>query len=225
MGGRVCGLPTRMPIPVAIVDDDPIFAEGIREWMDRSGSFACVAVCHGASEALEVLPSVRPRIVLMDIQMPGKTGPLCVAELAPRMVGVDFLMLTVFEEYDLVYESLVAGATGYLLKRAAPSELLGAMQELMEGGSPMSGAIARKVVLALRRMPPADGVSDPLLSQREEEILNALARGRRPKEIAHDFGLSFHTIRTHQQNIYKKLQVRSRREAVSKYRGTGAAAR
>ena len=109
----------------------------------------------------------------------------------------------------------MAGATGYLLKRTPPAELLDAIEELHNGGSPMSSAIARKVVLAFREMRQAPP-ERPALSQREDEILKALARGRRYKEIAGDFGLSFHTVRTHLQNIYKKLHVRSRAQAVRK---------
>ncbi len=203
-----------MLTPVAIVDDDPEFAQGIRALLESSKRFQCVALCSTAEEALRLLPSMNPRVILMDMGLPGLSGPACVAQLAPQLPKSDFMMLTVFEDYDHVFEALTAGATGYLLKGAAGNELLTAIDELLLGGSPMSGAIARRVVLSFRKMKPP-GPSLEVLTQREEEILNALARGRRPKEIAQDTGLSFHTVRTHQQNIYKKLQVCSRREAVN----------
>lgn len=202
-----------MSVSVAIVDDDTIFSEGVRVLLEKSGRFECVATCASGDEAIQRLPAKQPRVVLMDIQMPGRSGPECVVELTKRLPKTEILMLTVFEEYDQIYQALVAGATGYLLKRTAPVELLNAIDELVNGGSPMSGAIARKVVLAFRQLGHSS-VEPTALSQREEEILRALARGRRPKEIAQDTGLSFHTIRTHQQNIYKKLQVGSRREAI-----------
>jgi len=128
------------------------------------------------------------------------------------------LMLTVFEEYERIYEALAAGATGYLLKRKVTVELLDAIQDLLDGGSPMSGAIARKVVMTFRKRPADSSAQGVQLSAREEEILHALAQGRRPKEIAQDAGVSVHTVRTHLQNIYKKLQVCTRRAAIQKYR-------
>lgn len=207
-----------MRIPVAVVDDDEVFAEGIRFLLAQSEQFECVALCTSGEEALLQLPALRPGIVLMDIQMGGMSGPECVAQLKEQLPRTEIMMLTVFEEYERIYEALAAGATGYLLKRRVTVELLDAIQELLDGGSPMSGAIARKVVMTFRKRAVASSAQSVQLSAREEEILHALARGRRPKEIAQDAGVSVHTVRTHLQNIYKKLQVCTRREAIEKYR-------
>ena len=206
-----------MPITVAMVDDDADYAEGVRHLLEMSPQFECVAVCGTAEEALKRLPKLQPRIVLMDIQLPGMSGPECVAELKDRLPDSEILMLTVFEEYDRIYEALVAGATGYLLKRTPPGELLEAIEDLHNGGSPMSSAIARKVVSAFQQMRAAPAADHAALSQREEEILRSLARGRRYKEIAYDLKLSYHTVRTHLQNIYKKLHVKTRSEAVRRF--------
>jgi DNA-binding NarL/FixJ family response regulator len=206
-----------MPISVAIADDDAVFSDGVRFLLTQSGRFACVAMCASGEEALHRLPPLQPRVVLMDIQMPGMSGPECVARLKEHLPDTEIMMLTVFEEYDRVYEALAAGATGYLLKRTVPVELLGAIEDLLNGGSPMSGAIARKVVMTFRKLPDAPAEPPAHLSQREEEILHALAQGRRPKEIAADANVSVHTVRTHLQNIYKKLQVCTRREAIRKF--------
>ena len=206
-----------MPITVAMVDDDADYAEGVRLLLKMSRQFECVAVCGTAEEALKRLPQLQPRIVLMDIQLPGMSGPACVAELKDRLPETEILMLTVFEEYDRIYEALVAGATGYLLKRTPPGELLEAIEDLHNGGSPMSSAIARKVVSAFQQMRAAPAADQAALSQREEEILRSLARGRRYKEIAYDLNLSYHTVRTHLQNIYKKLHVKTRSEAVRRF--------
>jgi len=122
--------------------------------------------------------------VLMDIQMRGMSGPECVAQLKEQLPRTEIMMLTVFEEYERIYEALAAGATGYLLKRRVTVELLDAIQDLLDGGSPMSGAIARKVVMTFRERAVASSAQLVQLSAREEEILHALAQGRRPKEIA-----------------------------------------
>lgn len=205
------------PLAVAVVDDDPTYARSLAELLSGTGRFECVAVCHSGAAALEQLPLVRPRVVLMDVEMPGISGPECVSLLKERLPEAEILMLTVFEEYEKIYRSLVAGATGYLLKRTPNSELFDAIEELHQGGSPMSSAIARKVVIAFQSK-PADRLDALNLSPREGEILRAFACGRRYKEIAGDLGLSYHTIRTHLQNIYKKLQINSRRQAQQRLR-------
>lgn len=203
-----------MAITVAIVDDDVAYSEGVQLLLRDSGRFECVAACGTAEEALQCLPTLKPRIVLMDIQLPGISGPDCVSQLRDNLPDTEILMLTVFEEYDCIYESLKAGATGYLLKRTPPAELLDAIEELHNGGSPMSNSIARKVLLAFREDQPRPSASATLLTSREEQILRSLARGKLYKEIADEHGISFHTVRKHVQTIYRKLQVNSRAGAV-----------
>lgn len=190
----------RMPIRVAIVDDDAAYAESIQWLLNNSPRFECVGVSRSGEEALERLPPLQPSVVLLDIEMGGRSGPECVAPLKARLPETQILMLTVFEDYDRIFDSLRAGAMGYLLKRTAPDELLDAIEDLHRGGSPMSSAIARKVVVAFHE----NG-----LTAREKEILQARARGRRYKEIAADLNLSYHTVRTHLNNVYKKLHTES----------------
>jgi len=154
-------------------------------------------------------------IMLMDINLPGMNGVECVQQLKPRMPDTEFMMLTIFEDHELVYESLVAGATGYLVKKTRPEELLEAIRELFAGGSPMSSSIARKVVAAFTTRRPHDEIYETdVLSEREREILEMLSRGMRYKEIAAKIYLSVHTVRTHLHNIYQKLHVTSKSAAI-----------
>jgi len=202
-----------MPILVAIVEDDPSFAEGIRVLLGQHDEFRCVAVCPSAEAALAALPALRPQVALMDIQLPQASGIECVRQLKQLLPETQILMLTVFDDYSRIYQALVAGASGYLLKRAQPAELLAAIRELHAGGSPMTTAIARKVVAGFRQLALAPNGQEGL-SPRESEVLAALARGSRYKDVAELLGLSYDTVRTHVRNIYKKLQVHSRAEAI-----------
>jgi DNA-binding NarL/FixJ family response regulator len=152
----------------------------------------------------------------MDIQLPRMSGIECVERLKQQIPEVQFMMLTVYEDDEKVFKSILAGATGYILKRTPPAELLEAIRDLHEGGSPMSDQIARKVVQAFREMGKSSKETENL-SDREMEILSYLAKGYHDKEIADKFSLSVKTVRTHLRNIYKKLHVRCRTEAVLKY--------
>jgi len=207
-------------ITVAIVENDADYAAGVERLLRESGRFACVAVCPSAEEGLARLPALEPNIVLMDIDLPGASGVECVRQLRPLLPRTEILMVTVFQDNDHIFQALTAGATGYLVKPGGGTELLDAIQSLYEGGSPMSAAIARKVVTAFRTTtPPAPPDAD--LSLREREVLERLAQGRRYKEVAEELGLSFHTVRTHVRNIYKKLHVRSRGQARRAFQGRG----
>lgn len=205
-----------MLLSAAIVEDDRLFAEGVRELLDQADGFCCVGVCPSAEEALDNLPVWRPRVALVDIRLPGLSGIECVRRLKPALPDTEFMMLTVMEDAGRIFASLVAGATGYLLKGTPPQELLDAIRELAAGGSPMSPAIARKVVMAFRQPSPAPGAPEAL-SVREHEVLMALAAGGRYKEVAGQLGVSYDTVRTHVRHIYKKLQVHSRRGALERF--------
>jgi DNA-binding NarL/FixJ family response regulator len=205
-----------MPIKVAIVEDNERIREGLAALVDGSDGFVCSAVYETAEEALRHLPAYHPDVVLMDIQLPQMSGIECVAKLKENDAQVQVMMLTVYEDDDKVFKSIVAGATGYILKRTPPAELLEAIKELHEGGSPMSDQIARKVVQAFREMGKSSKETENL-SDRELEILSYLAKGYQDKEIADKFFLSVKTVRTHLRNIYQKLHVRSRTEAVLMY--------
>ncbi len=206
-------------IQVAIVEDQRDVREGLRFMIHQSPGFRCVAACASAEEALRVLPSARPDVVLLDIQLPGMSGIECIARLQAALPNLQVAMLTVFEDDDKVFEALRAGANGYLLKSTPPDKLLDALRELHAGGSPMSGQIARKVIRQLVEgapRPAAETPALPSLSPREREILDLLSKGHRYKEVADRLGISLDTVRTHIRNVYEKLQVHSRAEAMLK---------
>jgi DNA-binding NarL/FixJ family response regulator len=205
-----------MPIKVAIVEDNGKIREGLAALIDGSDGFQCTAAYETAEEALRRLPAYSPDVVLMDIQLPKMSGIECVARLKEHDPNMQVMMLTVYDDDDKVFKSILAGATGYILKRTPPAELLEAIRDVHEGGSPMSDQIARKMVKAFQEMGKSSKETENL-SEREMEILSYLAKGYHDKEIADKFFLSVKTVRTHLRNIYKKLHVRSRTEAVLMY--------
>jgi DNA-binding NarL/FixJ family response regulator len=209
-----------MSIRVAIVEDDRTVRENLGVLINAASGFCCVASCASAEEAWQHLPGRAPEVVLMDIHLPGQSGIACVARLRTLLPNVHVIMLTIEEDSEQVFESLKAGATGYLVKYASPQEILDAVAEVHSGGAPMSSHIARKVVTAFRQPPPGDAL-DQALSPREETVLRMLAKGHRSKEIAEELALSLGTINTYVRHIYDKLHVRSRAEAVAKFVGLG----
>lgn len=203
--------PTSKPITVAVVDDDAEFRQLVRETLLGAPDLQCRAECASGEAALAELPALQPDVVLLDIVMPGISGIDCLRRLRPLLAQARFMMLTVFEDYDRIFDSLRAGATGYLIKRGVAPRLVESIRDLAEGQSPISPSIARKVIQAFQQADPADE-----LSRREREILDQLARGRQFKEIAEELGVAFNTVRTHVGRIYEKLHVHSRREAIAK---------
>jgi DNA-binding NarL/FixJ family response regulator len=204
------------PITVAIVEDLDDIRNGLFALINGSEGFQCVGSFRNGKEALAEIPIIHPHVVLMDIDMPTMNGIECILELKQRLPSLQIMMLTVFEDDDKIFHSLQAGASGYLLKKTPPAKLLEAIQELASGGSPMSGQIARKVVSAFQQMGESKKQTENL-SGREHEILTYLAKGYRYKEIADTLFISVETVRTHLRNIYEKLHVRSRTEAVLRY--------
>ena len=203
-------------IRIAIVEDRQDDRESLRELLNSSPGFECVAAYSSAREALATLPRSEPDIVLMDIQMPEVSGIECVAQLSQSLPGTQFMMLTVLEDHDLIFRSLAAGATGYLLKKTPPAKLLEAIRELRAGGAPMSGQVARKVVAAFRQT-PVPAVPESNLSPIEQSVLQRLARGLLYKEVAEEMNISISTVRTHVWHIYRKLQVHNRTEAILRF--------
>jgi DNA-binding NarL/FixJ family response regulator len=199
-------------ITVAIVEDD----SGIRtslEWLLKSSKeFTCVAACTTAEEALVVLPKAAPEVVLMDINLPNRSGIECTARLKELLPSVQVVMITVYDDSEKVFNALRAGASGYILKRAAPERILQAIREVHAGGVPMSSEIARKVLGAFREPASAPAESQNL-SRREQEVLELLAHGCSNKEIADKLSLSIETVTWHLRHIYSKLHVRSRTQA------------
>jgi len=204
------------PIKVAIVEDDDWIRENLASQIDLAPGYCCVSRYRTGEEALAGLPREAPDVVLMDINLPGLSGIECVRRLKALRPSLTILMLTVYEESDQIFDSLRAGASGYLLKRSAEKELLEAIAQVHQGGSPMSSLVARKVVQFFNRL--GDAAPElQRLSPREKEILELLSRGAAYKEIGDRLALSIHTVRMHIRGIYGKLQVHSRGEAVSKY--------
>lgn len=205
-----------MSIRVAIVEDDRAVRENLAVLIGAAPGFSCVAGCASAEEAWQRLPALAPEVVLMDIHLPGRSGIACVAQLRTLLPQTHVIMLTIEEDSEQVFESLKAGATGYLVKHATPREILEAVAEVHSGGAPMSSHIARKVVTAFRQSSGA--TSDDLrLSPREQEVLRLLAKGHRSKEIADELAVGLGTVNTHVRHIYEKLHVRSRAEAVARF--------
>ena len=205
-------------IRVALVEDDHQVRAGLRLLIDHSKKCACVAAFGSAEEALARLPSLDADIVLMDIELPGMSGIECIRELKLRQPKIQIMMLTVFEDHDRIFQSLAAGASGYLLKQTPPGKLLEAIIELHRGGAPMSTQIARRVVEVFQQAAPSEEATAGL-SPREKEIIALLAKGYLYKEIASQLGISVETVRTHIHNTDEKLHVRSRTEAVMKVYG------
>jgi DNA-binding NarL/FixJ family response regulator len=202
-------------IRVSIVEDDARVRASLGRLIDGAARFHCVSQHESAERAIAELPGVGPDVVLMDINLPGMSGVECVRRLKPLLPATQVVMLTVYEDTDLIFAALAAGATGYLLKRTPPDELLDGIRDVHRGGSPMTGHIARKVVQSFR---DADrGAQEDALSPREREVLDHLAQGYLYKEIAARLAISYDTVHTYVRRIYEKLQVHSRTEAVAKH--------
>lgn len=200
-------------IKVAIVEDDNVIRNGIEYLLNNTPGFVCAGTFNSGDMALKKLAIDDVDVVLMDINMPGISGIDCVRELRKRRANLNILMLTVYETSDNIFKSLAAGASGYVLKNTPMDELLKAIQELNEGGAPMSNEIARKVIKVFQ-IKPNEGTEE--LSKREYEIVSELAKGLTYEEIADKLFISIETVRFHIKNIYSKLHVHSRTQAVMK---------
>jgi len=205
-------------VNLAIVEDNPGFRESLARMLNDATGFRCTHSYRTAEEALRGIPATPPDVVLMDINLPGMSGVECVRRLHAVVPRVRVIMLTVYENTENIYAALKAGASGYILKRTSPVKLLEAIRDVVDGGAPMSSAIARKVVQSFQESPPA-GMNVENLSGREQEVLDLLAKGYLYKEISDQLNLSLGTIKTYVRRIYEKLHVQSRTEAVIKYLG------
>jgi DNA-binding NarL/FixJ family response regulator len=205
-----------LSIAVSIVEDDASARQILAGWIRRAEGFRCLSDFGAADNAVVHLPSQRPDVVLMDINLPGMSGIECVRQLKPLLPLTQFVMLTVYEDADHIFNALTAGASGYLLKQTPREELLAALKDVSAGGSPMTSNIARKVVQSFQPLRAQPGSSEDL-SPREREVVDLLARGYLYKEIADGLNISVSTVCTYIRRIYEKLQVRSRSQAVAKY--------
>jgi len=203
-------------ITVCIVEDDQRVRESMAVLINGADNVRCIATYGTGEAAVEDIPRKKPDVVLMDINLPGMSGIDCVKKLKAQLPKLQVLMLTMYEDDEKVFQSLVAGASGYLVKRTTPAELLKAIEEVHSGASPMSGKIARTVVEYFQTL-QSTKPQQQYLSKREEEILGLLVKGYRYKEIADALSIGYETVRSHLKNIYEKLHVHSRTEAVVKY--------
>ena len=207
-------------IRVVIVEDLPEVMEGLCAFISQDEALEICGTYRTAEAAELELPILQPDIVIMDINLPGKTGIECVRTVKQSSPSIQFMMFTVYENNDQVFEALKAGASGYLLKKTPPLQIIEAVKELQQGGSPMSASIARKLVtLFYDQHGPATGEAASVLTPREKEVLELIAKGLLYKEIAEQLGISFHTVRQHIGKIYEKLHVQNKTEAINKVYG------
>lgn len=207
-------------VTVAIVEDNADLCASVRGIIDATDGMSCIAVCTTGEEAIAQLPQLKPDVVFMDINLPGISGVECVRQMAELLPKTLTLMLTIRSNIDAVFASLQAGACGYLHKPVHAEDVVASVREVVAGGSPMSAAIARKVVQSFRTR-PASGPSGPAalpLTDRERTVLEYLSQGFLYKEIADEMKVSWHTVHNHIRHIYEKLQVRSRSQAVARFR-------
>jgi DNA-binding NarL/FixJ family response regulator len=205
-----------MPITVSIVEDNDELRGTMTRVLNRADGFQCTSQYANAEDAIKGLPRDKPDVVLMDINLPGKSGVECVREVKQLLPATQVMMLTAYEDTDNIFNSLAAGAMGYMLKRTPRAELLEAIRDVHQGGSPMSAHIARKVVQSFSKRAPTPSPTENL-SEREQQVLDCLAQGFLYKEIAEKLGISYETVHTYIRRIYEKLQVRTRTEAVAKF--------
>lgn len=203
-----------LSITAVVVEDDPSVRDILTTWLQEAEGFACLGVFPDVETALPQIAKAKPDVALVDINLPGLSGIECVRRSKPVTPKTQFVMLTVYEDSNHIFDALTSGATGYLVKTTSREGLIAALREVHAGGSPMSSNIARKVVQSLQQPKNASPASDEL-SKRENEVLALLAQGYLYKEIADAIGISHQTVNTYVRRIYEKLHVHSRAQAVA----------
>lgn len=205
------------PITVAIVEDEPALRGSFEAILSRAPGVRCVGAFANAEEALQGILKLKPQVVIMDVQLPGMDGVECVRQLSEHLPKTQFVMLTVHDNPEAIFNSLAAGASGYLLKPVRAAELIAAVKDVIAGGAPMTSNIARKVVQTFKNPVTAGEKLAVTLTPKETEVLDYLAKGYLYKEIADVLNISYGTVHTHIEHIYEKLHVRSRSQAIAKY--------
>ncbi len=206
------------PLRISVVEDDAGLRQSLATLIGGTPGFACASLHANAEHALARMPAAQPDAALVDIILPRASGIDCVRQLKGLLPRTHFVLLTVYEDSERIFASLKAGASGYLLKRTPPAELLAALREVCQGGSPMSASVARRVVQSFHE-PAASAEAAAALTAREAEVLRLAATGLRSKEIADRLDLSVATVQNHFQHIFQKLHARSRAEAVMRFLG------
>ena len=210
--------PALKPLRVAVVEDDATLRMFMQKLIQRpSHGFEFAGAWETAEAAVKPIIESRPHVVVVDLELPTVSGVELIRQLSPRLIGTAFVVLTIHDNPDKVFEALRAGANGYLLKSARPDEIAAGIRQASEGGAPLSGDIARLLIKSFQ-VPAVPQKKDiPCLTPRESQMIERLAQGMVPKEIAHDLGISYETVREYIKSVYAKLHVRSRTEAVIKY--------
>ena len=203
---------------ISIVEDDDEIRAHLAQLIRQTRDFSLISEHRDGEEGVEIIPMEKPDVVLMDIHLPGLSGIECTRALKERLPPLQVLILTIYEDSEMIFESLKAGASGYLLNRTPSAKLIEAIREVHKGGSPMSSHIARRVVQYFNEKQKRSPEMSQLTA-REGAVLELLARGQLYKEIAESLGMSLDTVRKHLQNTYHKLHVHTRTEAVVKYLG------
>jgi DNA-binding NarL/FixJ family response regulator len=209
-------------IKAAIVEDLQEVADGLAAFLQYDNEITLIGSFRTAEAAEIELPILKPDIVIMDINLPGITGIECVKKVKALEPAMQFMMFTVYENNEQVFEALKAGASGYLLKKTPPAEIIAAVKELYAGGSPMSAPIARKLVSLFQNQQTRQTPEAALLTAREKEVLELLAKGLLYKEIADKLSIGFGTVRQHLYRVYEKLHVQNKTEAINKVYGKNA---
>ncbi len=204
-------------ISVCVIEDIAEIRQSVKQILDESEEFVCLRIYENAEQAMDKFPDMKPDIALVDINLPGMNGIEFIRKVKGKCPDCQFMMFTIYEDNEQVFDALAAGASGYLLKKTPRNKILEALKELHEGGSPMTMQIARKVVSAFQKTNSTESVDS--LSPREKEVLQLLSRGYLYKEIGNKLNISTGTVRQHIHKIYEKLHVQNRTEAVNKFFG------
>ena len=203
-------------IKVAIFEDNRSLREGLTAMIGGTPGFECVGAFPNCNNLLKNISQARPDVILMDIEMPGINGIEGVALIKEEFPEIKVLMETIFDDDEKIFDSICAGAEGYILKHTSPAEILEAIQEIHDGGSPMTPSIANRVLKMVRQRPQITNQESFDLTDREKEILTCLVKGMSYKMVADTCFISIETVNVHIKNIYRKLQVHSKSEAVAK---------
>ncbi len=210
-----------MSISIAIVENEALLCHALRLVINAVDGFSCVQTYSNGEDALVFIPQNPPKIVLMDIDLGERrmTGIECIARLREQCPQSLFMILTIFEDHQKVFDALSAGALGYVLKSSPSEKIIDAIKDLYEGGSPMSPSIARKIAVSFNQNTAHSSPEVDILTVREREVIELIAKGRMEKEVSAELFISVKTVKAHITNIYSKLQVRTRVEALNKYFG------
>jgi DNA-binding NarL/FixJ family response regulator len=208
-------------IRVSIIENDKFLCETLRVVLNAKEDIEVLSIHLSGEDALAALPALQPEIVLVDIDLGQKrmNGIEAITRLKPALPEAQFMILTIYEDHQKVYDALAAGALGYVLKSDKPQKIISAIQDLHEGGAPMSPSIARKIALSFNKEGYADPSQAALLTAREKEVIDLISKGKLEKEVAAELNISLKTVKAHISNMYTKLQVRTRVEALNKYFG------